>query len=69
MYTDEMKEEWFTMVTEMMDAEGWEGPVLAEVDVGHTDPICTVPLGAKVKLEVDVERETSVWEVLERSVV
>ena len=44
--------------------DGYEFPVLAGVDVGHTDPMSTVPLGARVRL--DPGRD--VWEVMEAGV-
>jgi muramoyltetrapeptide carboxypeptidase LdcA involved in peptidoglycan recycling len=44
--------------------EGREFPVLSRVDVGHTDPMVTVPLNALAKLD---SRE-NVWEILEPGV-
>jgi muramoyltetrapeptide carboxypeptidase LdcA involved in peptidoglycan recycling len=47
--------------------QGEEGsfPVLAGVDVGHTDPLLTVPLGALMRLDA----ERNLWEILEPGVI
>jgi muramoyltetrapeptide carboxypeptidase LdcA involved in peptidoglycan recycling len=47
--------------------QGEEGsfPVLAGVDVGHTDPLLTVPLGALMRLDA----ERNLWEILEPGVM
>ncbi|KAF3023518.1 hypothetical protein E8E14_007924 [Neopestalotiopsis sp. 37M] len=44
--------------------EGYDFPVLANVDVGHTDPVLTIPLGARVRLD----SAQDLWEVLEPGV-
>ena len=44
--------------------EGYEFPVLAGVDVGHTDPVLTLPLGARTRLDSGGD----VWEMLEPGV-
>lgn len=44
--------------------EGYNFPVLANVDVGHTDPVLTIPLGARVRLD----SAKDLWEVLEPGV-
>lgn len=45
--------------------EEWSFTILSGVDVGHTDPIVTVPLNAVVKLD----SEEGVWQILEPGVV
>jgi muramoyltetrapeptide carboxypeptidase LdcA involved in peptidoglycan recycling len=58
------------MVLDMCSGRDEEGkernfPILAGVDVGHTDPMVTVPLNAVVR----VDSKADVWEVLEPGVV
>ncbi|OAQ65359.1 peptidase u61 ld-carboxypeptidase a protein [Pochonia chlamydosporia 170] len=61
-HTAEQTAEWEKMVLEL--TEGYEFPILAGVDVGHTDPMLTVPLDALCTL--DSERDE--WVILERGV-
>jgi muramoyltetrapeptide carboxypeptidase LdcA involved in peptidoglycan recycling len=59
---EEMFDEWERTV---LDAcEGTDFPILANVDVGHSDPMLTVPLDAMVWLE----SEADVFAVLEPAV-
>lgn len=62
-YTEAQTGEWERMVLEM--TEGWEFPILAGVDVGHTDPMLTVPMDAMCRLDSEGDE----WVVLERGVV
>lgn len=43
------KKELITLITERM--RRYNFPILFNVDVGHTDPIITIPLGIKIKLD------------------
>lgn len=52
------------MVMGMLNLVGETFPVLSRVDVGHTDPILTVPLHAMARLD----SEEDVWEILEPGV-
>jgi muramoyltetrapeptide carboxypeptidase len=45
--------------------DGWTFPILMNVDVGHTDPVLTVPVGALVRLDSEADE----WAGLEPSVV
>ena len=36
--------------------EGYEFPVVSGVDIGHTNPIATIPIGVRARLDVDAER-------------
>lgn len=62
-YTEAQTAEWEQMVVEM--TEGWEFPILAGVDVGHTDPMLTVPMDAMCRLNSEGDE----WVVLETGVV
>ena len=42
------------MVARRTDAAGL--PVLANVDIGHTDPILTLPIGCRAVVDADAER-------------
>ncbi|TKA80099.1 hypothetical protein B0A49_02444 [Cryomyces minteri] len=65
MYTDEMGGEWKRCVLELCEGEGRTFPILADVDVGHTDPMVTVPLGALCEMDSATDR----WAIVEPSVV
>ncbi|MCJ1227276.1 hypothetical protein MMC12_003931 [Toensbergia leucococca] len=58
MYDEEMRETLEKVVLDVL--VGTDCPILADVDVGHTDPILTIPLDALVKL--DSERDEFVVE-------
>lgn len=55
--------EWERIVVEM--TEGWEFPILAGVDVGHADPMLTVPMDTMCRLNSEGDE----WVVLESGVV
>lgn len=38
--------------------KGYRIPVIADFDMGHTDPLMTIPLGAKVSLDATKKRIT-----------
>ena len=52
-YTDEQKEEFKQMVLDQ--CYGTDFPILYNVDIGHTDPLLTIPLNALASL--DSERD------------
>lgn len=54
--------EWEAMVLEV--TEGYEFPILAGVDVGHTDPMLTMPLDALCCLDSEKDE----WAVMETAV-
>jgi muramoyltetrapeptide carboxypeptidase LdcA involved in peptidoglycan recycling len=62
---EEGRKTYAGMVEGVVKAVGREFPVLMNVDVGHTGPILTVPLGALCSL--DSEREE--WKILEAAVM
>ena len=45
--------------------EGFEFPILFGVDIGHTDPIITLPLGVKAK----IDSKCNLFEITERGVI
>lgn len=61
-HTEEQRAEWEKMVLEI--TEGYEFPILANVDVGHTDPMLTLPLDALCRLDSDKDE----WAILESGV-
>lgn len=61
-HTEAQTAEWERMVLEI--TEEWDFPILAGVDVGHTDPMLTVPLDAMCRLDSEVDE----WVFLERGV-
>ncbi|KAL9108059.1 MAG: hypothetical protein Q9227_007165 [Pyrenula ochraceoflavens] len=66
LHDEKMKEEWERYVKEICKMV-WgdkEKPVLTGVDVGHTDPIVTLPIGAKCT----VDSRKDLWEILEAGV-
>ncbi|MCJ1472562.1 hypothetical protein MMC13_001211 [Lambiella insularis] len=63
-YDAETWRKWEEMLVEMCEVAGMAGPVLCGVDVGHTDPQLTLPLGAMSMLN-SMEDE---WIVLEEAV-
>lgn len=62
-YDEAMTLEFEKMVGEVV--EGWEWPVLVGVDVGHTDPILTIPLYALSSLD----SEKNEFRVLDQVVI
>jgi muramoyltetrapeptide carboxypeptidase len=44
--------------------KGYKFPVITEFDMGHTDPIMTVPLGAKVQLDANKKTITLIENVV-----
>jgi muramoyltetrapeptide carboxypeptidase len=61
-YDETMREEFGKMVLDQ--CYGTDFPILTNVDVGHTDPILTIPLNAMCSLD----SETDSWEILEPGV-
>lgn len=61
-HTAEETAEWEAMVLEL--TEGYDFPVLANVDVGHTDPMLTLPLDAMCRLDSEKDE----WSILETAV-
>jgi muramoyltetrapeptide carboxypeptidase LdcA involved in peptidoglycan recycling len=61
-HTEEQAAEWERTVLEI--TEGYDFPILAGVDVGHTDPMLTVPLDALCRLDSEKDE----WSILERGV-
>ncbi|KAJ5176633.1 peptidase u61 ld-carboxypeptidase a protein [Penicillium canariense] len=61
-HTEEQAAEWEKTVLEI--TEGYDFPILAGVDVGHTDPMLTVPLDALCQLDSEKDE----WSILERGV-
>jgi muramoyltetrapeptide carboxypeptidase LdcA involved in peptidoglycan recycling len=62
-YTDSMREEYEKTTLDL--CYGTDYPILCNVDIGHTDPILTLPLDAMVSL--DSEKDS--FEILEPGVV
>lgn len=62
LYSPEDEEKWEKWV--LRAVEGFDFPVLAGVDVGHTDPMLTLPLGAEARLDSGSDS----WEILEPGV-
>lgn len=51
-YTPEMKEEFWGSVKKVLREVGREGmPVVANLDIGHTTPMMTLPLGRRVAVD------------------
>jgi muramoyltetrapeptide carboxypeptidase LdcA involved in peptidoglycan recycling len=48
-YDEEQKKEFKEMVLDM--CYGTTFPILSNVDIGHTDPILTIPMNAEVRLD------------------
>lgn len=61
-FDEEMTRQWEEYALQI--SEGKQFPVLAGVDIGHTDPMITIPLGARVELD----SEKGVWSILESGV-
>lgn len=61
-HTPEQTREWEAMVLEV--TEGYDFPILAGVDVGHTDPMLTLPLDALCSLDSEKDE----WAILETAV-
>ncbi|CEJ80886.1 hypothetical protein VHEMI01044 [[Torrubiella] hemipterigena] len=59
LYSAEETAEWESMVLEF--AEEFEFPILSGVDVGHTDPMLTLPLDTLCRLDSDKDE----WRILE----
>ena len=73
-YSEADEKVWEGVLVEVCEAFGMEGPILAGVDVGHTDPMLTVPLGAMGRLDSGAVggngdgKEVGEWVVLEAGV-
>lgn len=63
LYSAEETAEWESMVLEF--AEEYDFPILSGVDVGHTDPMLTLPLDVRCRLDSDRDE----WCLLEDSVL
>src|SRR3989339_59370 len=50
-YSDEQKELFYNMLLEQM--QEYNFPILANADIGHTDPMITLPLHVQVSLDSD----------------
>ncbi|OAA75575.1 Peptidase S66, LD-carboxypeptidase A [Akanthomyces lecanii RCEF 1005] len=61
-HTPEETAQWESMVLEV--TEGYSFPILAGVDVGHTDPMLTLPLDAQCSLDSEKDE----WAILETAV-
>ena len=48
-HTDEMRAEWEKVVLGFCEGIGF--PIVVDVDVGHTDPLLTIPLDALVRMD------------------
>ena len=55
---------WEKAVLEVCEIVGMSGPILCGVDVGHTDPILTIPYDALVRLDSAKDE----WTILEPAV-
>ncbi|PPQ96391.1 hypothetical protein CVT26_004993 [Gymnopilus dilepis] len=67
-FTEDMNTDFEDHVVQVIEVVGrseGECPVLAGVDVGHTDPMVTVPLGAKAELD----SEQGIWQCVQAVVV
>lgn len=53
MYDEKMTAELEDLLGELVDGHGWKWPVLTGVDIGHTNPMITVPFGARTLLDSD----------------
>ncbi|KAF2802606.1 peptidase S66, LD-carboxypeptidase A [Mytilinidion resinicola] len=66
-YDADMREAFRTMIGEVCDqvkSRVGEFPILCDVDVGHTSPVLTVPLGALAELDSGKDE----WKVVEAGV-
>ncbi len=61
-YTDEQKRELEEVILERLSKYAF--PVLAGVDIGHTDPMITVPMGALAR----IDSTSNTFEILEAGV-
>ncbi|MCJ1402313.1 hypothetical protein MMC11_005533 [Xylographa trunciseda] len=61
-FDDKMIEAWDRYTLEL--TEGKSFPVLSGVDVGHTDPMLTIPFGARGKMD----SEKGIWAMVEAGV-
>jgi len=61
-YTDEEKEKLKEIIID--NTKGYNFPILYGVDIGHTDPQITIPLGIKVL----IDSEKNIFEFLENGV-
>ncbi|KAK5119443.1 hypothetical protein LTR85_007543 [Meristemomyces frigidus] len=61
-YSEEMYEKWEGYLLEVVSQTQF--PILSRVDVGHTDPILTLPFGAESRMD----NVNGVWEILESGV-
>lgn len=62
-YTDEEFEKLKDII--LSNTESYDFPILYNIDIGHTDPIMTIPLGVKAKLNSD----NNEFEITESGVV
>jgi muramoyltetrapeptide carboxypeptidase LdcA involved in peptidoglycan recycling len=62
-YSEEEKKEYKQMVLDM--CRGTDFPILFNVDIGHTDPMLTIPMNAMASLDSEKDE----FEVLEAGVV
>ena len=61
-YDEEKVKEWEEMIVDQL--YGLDVPVVSRVDIGHTDPMVTLPMGARCVLDSEDGR----FEVLEAGV-
>jgi len=61
-FSEEMTGKWETYAVEI--TEGKEFPVLSGVDVGHTDPLLTIPFGGRAEMDSG----KGIWAMLEAGV-
>jgi muramoyltetrapeptide carboxypeptidase len=61
-YTDEQVKQLEEIIKER--TEGYSFPILFNIDIGHTDPIITLPIGVKAKLD----SASNAFEILEAAV-
>lgn len=62
-YTDEQVKQLEEIIKER--TEGYNFPILFNIDIGHTDPIMTLPIGVKARLD----SQSNTFEILESAVV
>jgi muramoyltetrapeptide carboxypeptidase len=62
-YTDEQVKQLESIITER--TEGYDFPILFNIDIGHTDPIMTLPIG----VQANIDSSTNSFEILESAVV
>jgi muramoyltetrapeptide carboxypeptidase len=62
-YTDEQVKQLESIIKER--TEEYDFPILFNIDIGHTDPIMTLPIGVQAKMD----SSTNSFEILEPAVV